>query len=136
MFTRDDIRTVRSWIDPIDQADWREVEAGGRKFLLCAARMDAEIANHMVDNDPYLHTMVLLGGESSRATLVQDLLNVLPRNETIVFPAEVDIYGVWRIPGECGEECETGVCTRRLSQDQSVADINRAYSMLVDYLNS
>lgn len=119
--TRDDLETTRVWID-YDKAEWREVEYGGKGYLLCTGNMTPEDIDEIASQDPQLALFYALG--------------LYPTVFTYVFPAEKNLLGEWDIPGECDESCASGVCNRRIAQRHDVGDPDVAYSMLLDHLNA
>lgn len=114
MITREDLKTVEIQMD-MDTTEWRSVVApDGRKFILSATNVTEEDLDSM---NPFIAITFLLAPEYMI--------------ESAVYPADDN----WSIPGECGTECAKGVCIRRISEDRTTGNIDRAYQLLLNYLN-
>ncbi len=118
LVTRLDLSTVETWVEPVDMAIWHKVEYNGDRYLLVATSLEEEDLVSIMEKDPISGLMYVLGQ--------------YPMKDTAVFRADSD----WQIIGECGEECASGVCSRRVATNSDRGDIELAYVMLVDFLNA
>lgn len=65
------------------------------------------------------------------------LLGFSPVSETWVMEAKWDAEdGEWIPKNECGPQCSTGVCNKRLATNAEVGSQELGYSMLVAHLNA
>lgn len=65
------------------------------------------------------------------------LLGLVPLNETFVMEAKWDEQMMEFVPkNECGPQCETGVCNKRVATNTQVGNQDLAYSMLIAHLNA
>jgi hypothetical protein len=133
MITREDLETRRIWVEPIDGGEWREVSYQDRHFLLCAINMTEEDIERVVQND---FPFVLVAAIEGEAAAVQLFKDTFPTSDTAVFPAVIREDGKFDMKYECDEECSKGVCKKRLAGRHGVGDMDLAYNMLIDALNS
>lgn len=114
MITRENLKTVTVSIDE-DTTTWHNVESpDGQRFILSATNVtDADIEK--------MHPLLSLLYLTAPEYMV----------ESVVYRADGD----WQIAGECNPECANGVCSRRVSEDRTVGNIDRSYTLLLNYLN-
>lgn len=115
MITRENLSTVKMNIES-DKSVWHNVTApDGRKFVLSSA----DITEKDLDNmDPFSAMLYFSMPEYMR--------------ESVVYNCDAD----FNIVGDCDERCGEGMCTKRIAQDRTVGSIDRAYELLLSYLNS
>lgn len=124
MITRENLTKVSS--ESFYENHLREiVEYGGKYYILGHV-------NAPVDDEEFIDWASKIGEYG-----IMYLLGVVPSNETWVMLAKWDEDEMEYIPAnECGPQCETGVCNKRISSNTSVGSQDLAYSMLITHLNA
>lgn len=116
MYTRSDVTLVEAITEPGYAR--HHVRLGDQNYVLQAVNMSPEDITETSETQPELGFLYAIG--------------FLPTVETFVAKGDDDFNMI----GECGPDCETGVCTRRLTSTQEYGDIEKAYSSLVDFANA
>lgn len=133
--TRDDLETRRVWIE-VDGAEWREVSYKDQHFLLCVSNYDHDTVVELVKEYMPFALIYMLAGEDEAVKMFRESM---PELDTAVFPATLnEATGEFEMKYECDGTCSgnKGMCNKRLAQRHDVADMEIAYSLLLDALNA
>ena len=119
MITRKDLKIVDTYMEGSDNTVWAHVEYDGQRYILTSTNVTDEVLNQMEESDPLSAMFTHMG--------------LLPRRDNGVFRGDVN----WQIVGECGPQCESGLCTKRLASDSPESPtIEHAIDMLLRFLNN
>jgi hypothetical protein len=120
MITRDDLKVLDIYKDGSDETTWAKVEYDNKRYILTATNVTDEVLARVELADPLVSLFLDMG--------------MIPRYDNGVFRGDEN----WEIIGECNEECEKGVCTKRLASDRdpATANIDHSFEMLLRYLNN
>lgn len=127
MVTREDLKTLSS--ESFYQGHTRDVVQYNDKHYIVGSVSCPVDAN---DEEAFFNWIESLGA----ADAFPILLGISPLNETWVMEAKWDSLEEWIPKNECGPQCATGVCNKRVATNKEVGSQDLGYSMLIAHLNA